>query len=172
MVSILIRITYGTNVFENASNIEIAHQLAYQQVVRDRNYLELSEEETVVQLINYIEKTPYLRPSSKGKEKEMGDITSLILPIGIAGSVSSILPAYIQQIILSEFQPRSESSFLSSWFSNSNQSSAFQQPSYNFNYNIMSGYNQNYYRDPYEYGYIQRPPTYNYVGYYQLAQFG
>ena len=36
----------------------------------------------------------------------------------------------------------------------------------------MSGYNQNYYRDPYEYGYIQRPPTYNYVGYYQPAQFG
>ena len=36
----------------------------------------------------------------------------------------------------------------------------------------MSGYNQNYYRDPYRYGYIQRPPTYNYAGYYQLAQFG
>src|SRR6266498_2034902 len=50
MVSILIRVAYGTNVFENASNIEIAHQLAYQQVVRDGNYLELSEEETVTQL--------------------------------------------------------------------------------------------------------------------------
>ncbi len=36
----------------------------------------------------------------------------------------------------------------------------------------MSGYNQNYYRDPYGYGYIQRPPTYNYAGYYQPAQFG
>ncbi len=36
----------------------------------------------------------------------------------------------------------------------------------------MSGYNQNYYRDSYRYGYIQRPPTYNYAGYYQLAQFG
>ena len=36
----------------------------------------------------------------------------------------------------------------------------------------MSRYNQNYYRDPYRYGYIQRPPTYNYAGYYQLAQFG
>ena len=36
----------------------------------------------------------------------------------------------------------------------------------------MSGYNQNYYRDPYGYGYIQRLSTYNYVGYYQLVQFG
>ncbi len=36
----------------------------------------------------------------------------------------------------------------------------------------MSGYNQNYYRDPYGYRYIQRPPTYNYVGYYQPSQYG
>ncbi len=36
----------------------------------------------------------------------------------------------------------------------------------------MSGYNQNYYRDPYGYGYIQRLPIYNYAGYYQLAHFG
>ena len=127
--------------------------------------MELSEEETVTQLINYIEKTPYLRPLSKGKEKGTGDITPLILPTGTAGSVSPILLAYTQQITLSEFQLRSESSFLNSWFGNSNQSSAFQQPSYNFNYNIMSGYNQNYYRDPYGYGYIQRPLTYNYAGY-------
>ncbi len=35
----------------------------------------------------------------------------------------------------------------------------------------MSGYNQNYYRDPYGYGYIQRSFTYNYAGYYQLTQF-
>ena len=47
MISILIRVAYGTNIFENASNIEIAYQLAYQQVVQDGNYLELSEEETV-----------------------------------------------------------------------------------------------------------------------------
>ena len=60
-VSILIGVTYGTNIFDKASNIEITHQLAYQQVVRDGNYLKLSEEETVTQLINYIEKTPYLR---------------------------------------------------------------------------------------------------------------
>src|SRR6266540_7226565 len=171
-VSILIGVAYGTNIFENAGNIELAHQLAYQQVVRDGNYLELSKEETVTQLINYIEKTPYLRPLSKEKEKKMEDITPLILPTRTTGSVSPILPTYTQQIILPEFQPRSESSFLSSWFGNSNQSSAFQQPSYNFNYNIMSEYNQNYYRDPYGYGYIQRPPTYNYAGYYQPAQFG
>ena len=36
----------------------------------------------------------------------------------------------------------------------------------------MSEYNQNYYRDPYGYGYIQRPLTYNYAGYYQPAQYG
>ena len=90
------------------------HQLTYQQVVRNGNYLELTEEETVIQLINYIEKTLYLRPLSKGKEKEMEDITSLILPIGTTGSVSPILPAYTQQITLPEFQPRSESSFLRS----------------------------------------------------------
>src|SRR6266496_2686188 len=113
-VSILIRVAYGTNIFDNAGNIELAHQLAYQQVVRDGNYLELTEEETVTELINYIEKTPYLRPLSKGKEKEMGNIMSLILPTGTAGLVSPILPAYTQQITLPEFQLRSESSFLSS----------------------------------------------------------
>src|SRR6266540_1607142 len=166
-VSILIGVAYGTNIFDNARNIELAHQLAYQQVVRDGNYLELSEEETITELINYIEKTSYLRPSSKGKGKEQGDIIPLILPTRTAGSVSPILPAYTQQITLPEFQSRSESSFLSSWFGNNNQSSAFQQLTYNLNYNIMSGYNQNYYRDPYGYGYIQRPPTYNYAGYYQ-----
>ncbi len=46
-VSIVIGITYRTGVFEDAKNIEVAHQLAYQKVVRDRNYLKLSEEETV-----------------------------------------------------------------------------------------------------------------------------
>src|SRR6266498_265523 len=102
-VSILIGVAYGTNIFDNANNIEIAHQLAYQQVVKDENYLKLSEEETVTQLINYIEKTPYLRPLSKGKEKEAGEITPLILPTGMAGLVSLILPAYIQQITLPEF---------------------------------------------------------------------
>jgi len=121
MVSILIRVAYGTNIFDNANRIELAYQLAYQQVVRDGNYLELSEEKTVNQLINYIEKTPYLKPLSKGKEKETGNITSLILPTGMTGSVSPILPAYTQQITLLEFQPRSESSsFLSSWFGNKN----------------------------------------------------
>ncbi len=47
-VSILIGVAYGTNIFDNAGNIELAHQLAYQQVVKDGNYLELSEEETVI----------------------------------------------------------------------------------------------------------------------------
>src|SRR6266511_592542 len=102
-VSILIGVAYGTNIFDNASNIELAHQLAYQQVVKDGNYLELLEEETVTQLINYIEKTPYLRPLSKGKEKETGNITPLILSTRTAGSVSPILPAYTQQITLPEF---------------------------------------------------------------------
>src|SRR6266540_2741998 len=47
-ISILIGIAYRTNIFDNAGNIELAHQLAYQQVVRNGNYLELSEEETVI----------------------------------------------------------------------------------------------------------------------------
>src|SRR6266511_6081265 len=55
-VSILIGVVYGTNIFDNAGNIELAYQLAYQQVVKDGNYLKLTEEETVIQLINYIEK--------------------------------------------------------------------------------------------------------------------
>ena len=94
-MSILIGVAYRTNIFDKANNIELAYQLVYQQVVRDGNYLELSEEETVTQLINYIKKTPYLRPLSKGKEKETEDITPLILPTGTAGSVSPILPTYI-----------------------------------------------------------------------------
>ncbi len=114
MVSIVIGMAYGTNVFGNASNIKIVHQLAYQQVVRDGNYLELSEEETVTKLINYIENISHLRPSSKGKEKETGDVISLILPTGTVGSVSPILPSYTQKITLPEFQTSNNSSFLSS----------------------------------------------------------
>src|SRR6266498_1170167 len=171
-VSILIRIAYRTRVFEDARNIKIAHQLAYQKVVKKRNYLKLLEEETTTQLLNYIENTLYLSALSKGKGKDTGDIIPLILPTETAGSVLPILPAYTQQITLLEFQTNRDSSFLSSWFGSNKQSLAFQQLSYNFNYNIMSGYNQNYYRDPYGYRYIQRPPTYNYAGYYQLSHFG
>ena len=101
------------------------HQLAYQKVIRDRNYLELSEEEIVTQLLSYIENTLYLGSSSKEKEKDTGDITSLILPTGIARSVSPILSAYTQQITLLEFQTRSNSFFLSNWFDNNSQNSAF-----------------------------------------------
>src|SRR6266498_1276159 len=46
-VSIQIGVAYRTNIFDNAGNIEITHWLAYQQVVKDGNYLELTEEETV-----------------------------------------------------------------------------------------------------------------------------
>jgi len=102
-ISILIEVAFRTSVFENVDNIEIAHQLAYQKIIRDRNYLELSEEETVTQLLSYIENTLYLKPSSKGKGKDTENITLLVLLTGIAGSVSPILLAYTQQIILSEF---------------------------------------------------------------------
>ncbi len=44
---ILIGVAFGTDIFEKSNNIEVAHQLAYQKVVKDRNYLELSKEETV-----------------------------------------------------------------------------------------------------------------------------
>src|SRR6266542_900796 len=37
-VSILIGVAYGTRVFEDVRNIEVAHQLAYQKVVREGNY--------------------------------------------------------------------------------------------------------------------------------------
>src|SRR6266542_4779543 len=72
--SILIGVAFETGVFENANNIEIIYQLVYQKVIRDGNYLELSKEETVTQLLSYIEKIPYLKPSSKEKGKETGDI--------------------------------------------------------------------------------------------------
>jgi len=65
--------------------------------------LELSEEKTVTQLLSYIEKTSYLKPLSKGKGKNIRNITSLILSIETQESVLSILSAYTQQIILSEF---------------------------------------------------------------------
>jgi len=124
-VSIVIRVAYGTGVFEDAKNIEVAYQLTYQKVVRDRNYLKLSEEETVIQLLSYIENTSYLSASSKGKGKDTGDIIPLILPMRIAGSVSPILSAYTQQITLPEFQTNNNNSFLSSWFGNNRQSLAF-----------------------------------------------
>src|SRR6266508_118905 len=104
IVSILIRVAYEMRVFANVKNIEVAYQLAYQKIIRDRNYLKLSEEETITQLLSYIEDIPYLKPSGKGKGKDTGKITPLILPTEIAGSVLPILSAYIQQIILPEFQ--------------------------------------------------------------------
>ncbi len=130
----------------------------------------MSENETVTQLLSYIENTPYLKPSSKRKRRDTENITPLVLPIETVESVSPILSVYTQQITLSEFNTSSNNSFLENWFGSNKQNSAFQQSSYNFNYNIMSRYNQNYYKDPYGYGYIQQP-TYNYAEYYQLSQF-
>jgi len=65
--------------------------------------LKLSEEETVTQLLSYIENTLYLKPLNKGKGKDTGNIIPLILPMGTAESVSPILSAYTQQITLPEF---------------------------------------------------------------------
>ena len=65
--------------------------------------MELSEKEIIIQLLNYIEKTSYLKSSSKGKEKNTRNIIPLILLIGTVGSILPILPAYTQQIILLEF---------------------------------------------------------------------
>ncbi len=61
-VSIIIGVAYRIDVFENTNNIEITHQLAYQKIIRDENYLKLSEKETVTQLLNYIENNPHLKP--------------------------------------------------------------------------------------------------------------
>jgi len=125
IVFIVIKVAYGTDVFEDTKNIEVAHQLTYQKVIRDGNYLELSEEEMVIQLLSYIENISYLGSSNKRKGKNTKDITPLILSTGIAGSVSPILSAYTQQITLLEFQTRSNSFFLSNWFDNNSQNSAF-----------------------------------------------
>ena len=55
IVSIIIRVAYGIEIFGNTRTIERAYQVAYQKVIQDGNYLELSEEETVFQLLSYIE---------------------------------------------------------------------------------------------------------------------
>ena len=94
IISIIIGVAYRTGVFEDINNIEVVHQVAYQKIIRDGNYLELLEEETVIQLLSYIENTSYLRPSSKEKEKDTENIISLVLSMGIAGSISLILLAY------------------------------------------------------------------------------
>ncbi len=93
-VSIIIGVAYRTSIFEDVNNIEITYQLAYQKIIRDENYLKLSEEETVIQLLSYIENTLYLRPSNKGKKKDTGNIIPLVLLTGTAGSVSPILSSY------------------------------------------------------------------------------
>ena len=96
MVSIIIGIAYGTEVFGTEGNIKLAYQLVYKQVIRDGNYLELTEEETITQLLNYIGKTSHLKPfRSKEKNKNIKEITLLVLSTGIQESVSLILLAYI-----------------------------------------------------------------------------
>ncbi len=68
----------------------------YKQIIRKENYLKLSEKETIIQLLNYIRKTSYLKSSSsKGKGKNIREITLLILLTGIVGLVLSILSVYI-----------------------------------------------------------------------------
>ncbi len=47
-VFIIIRVTYSTEVFRNARNIERAHQVAYQKIISEGNYLKLSKEEMVI----------------------------------------------------------------------------------------------------------------------------
>ncbi len=74
-VSIIIKVAYRTEIFENAENIEIAHQVVYQKIISKGNYLKLSEEETVIQLLSYIEQILYLKSLSKGKEKDIRNIT-------------------------------------------------------------------------------------------------
>jgi len=56
--------------------------------------LELSEEETVIQLLSYIKNTPYLGFSIKEKEKDTENITLLVLLTKIVGSILPILLAY------------------------------------------------------------------------------
>src|SRR6266542_1701924 len=90
IVFIVIGVVYGIGIFGDTKNIEVAHQLAYQKIIRDENYLKLSEEETVTQLLSYIKNIPYLKPSSKGKRKDIEEITPLILPTRTTGSVSPI----------------------------------------------------------------------------------
>ncbi len=80
--------------FGDVKNIEIAYQVVYQKIVNEENYLKLSEEEIVTQLLNYIENILYLKLSSKKKGKDIRNITLLILPIGIAGLVLPILLVY------------------------------------------------------------------------------
>jgi len=71
----------------------------------------LSEEEIITQLFDYIGKIPYLKPSdSKEKEKDTREIILLVLLTETAGLVSPILPAYMQQIILLEFNTTTQNS--------------------------------------------------------------
>ncbi len=64
-ISIVIRVVYDIEVFESAENIEVAYQVAYQKIIRNGNYLELSEKEIVIQLLSYIENTSYLKLSKQ-----------------------------------------------------------------------------------------------------------
>jgi len=47
MVSIIIGIAYEIRVFGDVNNIEVAYQVAYQKIIKDRNYLKLLEGETI-----------------------------------------------------------------------------------------------------------------------------
>ena len=47
IASIIIGVAYRTGIFGDVNNIEIAHQLTYQKIISDENYLKLLEEETV-----------------------------------------------------------------------------------------------------------------------------
>jgi len=48
IVSIIIRVAYNIEMFENVENIKIAYQVAYQKVISEGNYLKLTKEEMVI----------------------------------------------------------------------------------------------------------------------------
>ncbi len=95
IIPIVIRVAYKTKVFENAGNIEIVYQVAYQKIIQEGNYLKLSKKETIIQLLSYIKNISYLRSTSKDKRKDIGNIILLVLSTRTIGSASSILLTYI-----------------------------------------------------------------------------
>ncbi len=78
-VSIIIEIAYGTEVFENTNNIEVAYQVIYQKIIKKENYLELSEKKTIIQLLSYIEKTLHIKLLNNKKDKNKNISLNIIL---------------------------------------------------------------------------------------------
>ncbi len=99
---LIFSVAYTTNTFTTENLIETSSSLAYNQIEEEENYLTAGN----IPLVPYVTSTPYVGSqtdtATKGKGRdEVSSIASpFLVPAGLRGSVSPLLPRYNTTVIL------------------------------------------------------------------------